>query len=657
MQLRHKIILIVSLVVVSYAAIDHTIQRSTVMPSFAELESVEARTNMDRVVQAIQNEIDQVDELCRARASWDETYAFVSAESPAERARYERSNLGRSSFANARIDLLYVCSPDGTVVWGEVRDWREDRALSLRQMPSKQLSAGHAYLVSQNVPRGFEADAQRGYISGLVQTEHGPMLLASRPILTSEGEGPIRGTVILGRFLNDALVSDLGLRTSVKIALWPLDSPEIPPEEGAVLADVTSSAEPVLVERGKEVLDVYTTVADMRRAPALLVRARLPRSIMMRGANAVRYAFLSTMASGLLLLLVLLAVLQTTVLAPIGKLTRHALYIGQTEDATVKLEFAEGRQDEIGVLSREFDSMLQKLAKSRATVVETARRAGMSEIANGILHNVGNVLNSVNVSAGMLAERVRGSKVTRLEKLTGLAEKHADDLGDFLTKDPKGKHFRPYLSELTRLMRSDQKEMEQEMASLSDGIEHIRALVSSQQAHAGKSGLREPTDLVSSVDKALQVSREATTDSPDVEVVCDYAPDLPGARLDRHKLMEILVNVIKNAREALAEVESERRIVVAMTTSRSQTGGEVVMITVSDNGPGIDPVNLTKVFNHGFTTKPNGCGFGLHASANAATEMGGSLKAHSPGSEGGATFVLEFPFEPVASPAAAAGRV
>jgi two-component system, NtrC family, sensor kinase len=656
MSLRSKIVLIVTLVVAFYAIVDHLLQRRMLLPSFAELERLEAVEDVSRTVRAVQAEIDHLDQACRDRASWDETYEFAGEADQAQAARYVSANLGTRALAQDELDLLYLCDAEGRVLWSEARDWRSGVEFSLRDLPRQRLARNHAYLVSQNVPRGHEPQAQRGYVAGLVQTEHGPMLLALRPVLPSSGSGEVRGTLILGRLLNQALVRELSERTRVDFELWPLDGRDLPDAESAILPQVTSTSAPQVVERGDDFLDVYTTLSDMRAAPALLVRARVARDIWTRGSGAVRYALISTLAAGLLLLLVLLGALQRTVLTPIAKLTDYALYIGQTEDSTTKLELVQDRKDELGVLGREFDSMLSKLAKSRAAVVDTARQAGMSEIANGILHNVGNVLNSVNVSAGLVAEKLRTSKVPKLERLTSLADAHAGDLGAFLTNDPKGKHFAPYLSELSRLMRTDQEELQREVVVLNDGIEHIRRLVSSQQAYAGKSGLREPTRLEQEIVQALEISARAAEGQPPIEVLEAYE-ELPTLRLDRHKLMEILVNVLKNAREALAPIEGARKVRISIAKRLDPDGKPQVALEIADNGGGIDPQNLSKVFLHGFTTKPGGHGFGLHASAIAAKELGGALSVVSPGALGGATFVLVLPMEPVAAPVANAVRI
>lgn len=651
MSLRAKIVWVVTLVVGAYAILDHVLQRRTLLPSFAELERIEALEDVARVTAALQAEVDFLDDACRDRATRQDTWQFATQADEDARAAYVAANLGEESMRQRELDLLYVIDREGVVLWGEVRDWRDGREYALRDLPRQRLAPNHAYLVRSNVPRSHLEGAQRGHVSGLVQTEHGPMLLAARPILPSAGAGEVGGTLLLGRFLNAGLVAELSRRTAVEVALWPLDADDLPQAERAALPEVTSAGRPVIVERGDAELDVYTTFADMRAAPALLVRAKVERRIWARGQDAVRYALLSTLAAGMLLLLVLVGALQRTILTPLARLTAHALHIGQTEDTTARLDLVEGRRDEIGVLGREFDSMLGKLARSRAEVVAVAREAGMSEIANGILHNVGNVLNSVNVAAGLLAEKLRGSKLGKLERLAGLAEQRGERLGEYLTQDPKGRHFGPYLCELARTLREDEGAMRAELETLEQGIEHIRRLVASQQSFAGKSGLREPTHLRQELERAVEISARATEGLPQVQFEYDCEP-MGALRLDRHKLMEILVNVLKNAREALAPHAGERRVRLSVRSWADSDGESRAVIEVADSGPGVAPENLSRIFLHGFTTKPGGHGFGLHASANAATELGGKLHARSPGDLGGATFVLELPAEAASRPRA-----
>jgi hypothetical protein len=174
MSLGTRIVLIVTGVVALYSAGDHLLQRRTLLPSFAHLERVQAQKDLARAIEAIRAEIDYLDLACRDRATSDEAWAFVTGEDPEGARRYLRADLGSGVMAQDEIDLLYVCDPDGYVLWGEVRDWRSGEALSLRDLPRERLSLNHPYLVSANVPRSIEVASQRGFVSGLVLTEHRP---------------------------------------------------------------------------------------------------------------------------------------------------------------------------------------------------------------------------------------------------------------------------------------------------------------------------------------------------------------------------------------------------------------------------------------------------------------------------------------------------
>ena len=122
---------------------------------------------------------------------------------------------------------------------------------------------------------------------------------------------------------------------------------------------------------------------------------------------------------------------------------------------------------------------------------------------------------------------------------------------------------------------------------------------------------------------------------------------MPQVQVEKQKVLQILVNLMRNARDALVESGRQGPAIDLAHPNRRRSDEKKVVIEVIDNGVGIEEENLTKIFSHGFTTKRHGHGFGLHSSANAAKEMGGNLTAHSDGPGRGAVFTLELPFMPV----------
>ncbi len=290
----------------------------------------------------------------------------------------------------------------------------------------------------------------------------------------------------------------------------------------------------------------------------------------------------------------------------------------------------------------------QELADTYKSLLDGSRVAGMAEVATGVLHNVGNVLNSVNVSVNLLAENLQGSRIGNVAKLSALLHEHADDLGTFLASDPRGTRVLPYLDTLADHLTGEQQRFLAEVDSLRQNVDHIKDIVSMQQEYAKVMGVVEelaPADLI---EDALRMNAAALT-RHDVTLVREIAPS-PPVLVERPKVLQILINLIRNAKYALDEGgQPDKRMTVGLAP-----GARSVRVIVSDNGIGIPPENLGRVFTHGFTTRKDGHGFGLHSSAVAAKEMGGSLAVHSDGPGRGATFVLELPRADAVPPAAVA---
>lgn len=285
----------------------------------------------------------------------------------------------------------------------------------------------------------------------------------------------------------------------------------------------------------------------------------------------------------------------------------------------------------------------EELEKLNRRLIETSRQAGMAEVATGVLHNVGNVLNSVNVSATLLQEKIARSQLTNLDRVAKLLQAHADDLPAYLTADTKGRLVPGFLVQVADSLQKQRTVWQDELKSLRRNLEHIKGIVAMQQGFARVSGLTELVELRELVEDALQINAGGL-ERFGIEV-CREFEDLPPVVLDKHKVMQILINLISNAKYAMAQNAPGCR----KLTLRITAGQEHLRISVQDNGMGIAKENLTRIFSLGFTTRPDGHGFGLHSGALAARELGGSLTASSDGAGTGATFTLELP-QPRAEP-------
>ena len=286
-----------------------------------------------------------------------------------------------------------------------------------------------------------------------------------------------------------------------------------------------------------------------------------------------------------------------------------------------------------------------ELGRVHSQLLETSRQAGMAEVATGVLHNVGNVLNSVNVSATLVADLIRRSKAPNVGKLSDLFHQHRADLGRFIAEDPKGRVIPTYLGNLAEALAQEQKAILGEIESLHKNIGHIKDIVAMQQNYAKTSGVTETVSVPDLVEDALRMNAGSLA-RHQVEIARDYA-DLPAVTVDKNKVLQILVNLIRNAKYACDESGRADKRILLRTTATDRG----VEISVIDNGVGIPPENLTRIFAHGFTTRKHGHGFGLHSGALAAREMGGSLNVSSDGPGKGATFTLTLPLCPAPAPA------
>jgi NO-binding membrane sensor protein with MHYT domain len=292
-------------------------------------------------------------------------------------------------------------------------------------------------------------------------------------------------------------------------------------------------------------------------------------------------------------------------------------------------------------LAGALEKITLELKEAQGELLTTARHAGMAEIANNVLHNIGNVLNSVNVSAGLIGDRVRDSKTQGLAKAVQIMNEHAADLGDFFTRDEKGKTLPGYLNKIVVALAAEKQSITQELDSLTKSIDHIKDIVATQQSYSGATSLTEAVQINDLMEDALRMNT-ASIARHKITVLKDFA-DLPLLLLDRHLVLQILVNLIGNAKHAMDAVPDRSHQITLRVGIAEPVDGARLTIRVEDDGEGIAPENMTRLFAHGFTTRKNGHGFGLHSCALAAKEMLGTITAHSDGLGKGAAFTLDLP--------------
>jgi PAS domain S-box-containing protein len=330
----------------------------------------------------------------------------------------------------------------------------------------------------------------------------------------------------------------------------------------------------------------------------------------------------------------------------IGKVEREVAKDGRESWAlTSKMPLRDKAGEIVGTfgISKDLTAIMQaeaELERTHKELVRASRLAGMAEVATSVLHNVGNVLNSINVSASLLLDNAKQSKVSSLGKAVALLNQHAGDVGAYLAEDAKGRQLPRYLNLLCEELTKEQQRSLAELESVRVNIEHVKEIVAMQQNYASVCGVTESVKVTEIVEDALRMNAEAIV-RHEVALVREYT-DESQVTIDKHKVLQILVNLIRNAKHACDESQRKDKQIRLKIWKRDQR----ISIAVMDNGIGIPPENLNRIFNHGFTTRKGGHGFGLHSGAMAAKELGGSLIAASPGQGHGAVFTLELPMQP-----------
>lgn len=395
-------------------------------------------------------------------------------------------------------------------------------------------------------------------------------------------------------------------------------------------ATQTKSQEALL--QAQQNLDNFISAAVRLETHALAEK----KYSILKTTNTVIWITFSVNVLAIVTAIIISLILSTLISNPIIRLKNFASKVTQQNlDKRIDID----SNDEIGELATSINMMLEHLLKTQIQLIDASRDAGMAEVATSILHNIGNALNSVNISANITHQLIEHSKSAYLQKVNTLLLEHQLNLGDFFSNNPKGKHMLPFLQSLATDLSKEQSDIKNELNSLISNLQHINNIVAMQQSYAKSTGLIELLSFPELIRTVCIMNRNVIEKSG-VTVEYDFI-ELPLIHSIKAKLQQILINLIINAIDALKDNNNENKII---KISLRQTN-ETVQIVIIDNGIGINPEDLSKIFTFGFTTKKTGHGYGMHNSALQAKELGGKLRIDSKGIGKGTRVILELPFD------------
>lgn len=606
MNIRLKVIALIGAIFAILVWAEVLVERQVVMPSFAELERTDARTAMRRVNYALERTLHELAMLAADWGNWAELYRFAGDHN----GEFVATNFSNSSMRQLNANALLIVDQDGHVLHAYDMDLQTDERLHLELTSLAELPPDFPWRRDLNATTP---------VPGLLPTRSGILMLAAAPVLNGKGQGPARGMVIIGRLLSPQIVRDIGAQAQADLKL---------------LAAGTHSPAEELAE-DESTTRVARSFNDLYGRPIMRLQVAVPRSITARGHIAVGYASLCLLAAAIIVLLLLGVVLNRTILRPLALVTRHAVAVGEDKDLTTRLNLR--RRDEFGVLAREFDRMVDRVAESRTQLVDQSYEAGFAELARGVLHNIGNAMTPIGVRLATLSERLRAAPAEDSEQ--AVTELQAGSADPQRTAD-----LEEFLRLASREMAGTVRAAREDVALMTRQTSIIQTALSEQLRAARNEHVIEPVRLTELVAQSLEIVPDVCRRRLMVDTD-ESVRKLGVVRVARTVLRLILQNLIINAADAVRDAGKERGTLRLSAAIVREADRQQLHLQCVDDGVGIPADDLERVFEMGFTTKSpeTNHGIGLHWCANAIGALGGRIWAASDGLGRGAALHLLVP--------------
>jgi len=614
MKIRFKVLMLLTLLFAALGIALLLVQQRILLPSFADLERRAAIKDMDRVAYTLQRELDLLSVTARDWGNWADTYAFMHNHS----AGYVTANLGDNAITSLRVNVLAFIAPDGHYVWAIGRDLQSPKRIDI------DLLAGGA-LPERSFLRAMVSAGQK--VSGLLRTDHGAMLAVLSPVLDGMERGPQRGMVLLGRLLTDMELSRIGEQAQVRLELAPR------PQAGST------------GNRSLEGVFEHDTVTEVTRvfnavdgSPALTLRIEVPRAISQRGHQAVGYAAVFLGLAGVTVLLLMIALLNHSVLGPLSRMTQHVVALGRSDNLTARLELR--RTDELGILAREFDRMVEHLAAARRQLVDSSFKSGVAENASGVLHNLGNAMTPLGIGIETLQEKLREAPTADIHLVLAELERARPD-------EERQSELGAYLRLTSRELADTVTGAQADLDAIARNAHSIQSVLAEQITHSRSELVYETILLPDLIEQSAALVPPDSRHRLSIDLDASLR-QVGSVRVPRTTLQQVFQNLILNAAEAVRDADREHGRLRIEAHVLGEPGGERLQLTFADDGVGILSNDLPRIFERGFSTKSTAtnAGIGLHWSANAVAALGGKISATSPGPLGGAVIHIILPLPP-----------
>ncbi len=618
LPLQRKVALTLLLVFAAFSILSYAILTTVIAPTFDELDLSTAETNLVRADRAIQSDIENLIAVTADWAPWDDIHDYVSGINPG----FVKSNLNRPTLENLGLDVLAVYAIGDELLWSELLF--EEQKHAIEELGVFGSGDRSAPLLTSHA----QADANT---VGIVNTNLGPMLISSMPILRSDDSGPIAGAVIMGQFLNKSRLARLNERTEVDF-VWHavagfsqsigIDPLSITNDDIHVKASSTSS------------IKSYKTLTDILGEPLLVLEADTPKRISALGGRTVNAAMLFLVIAGVIVTVVIWYLLRGTILRPIEKLALHMKKIRQSGDLSHRLQHK--GDDEIGALASEFDNLTSEVHEARKALLLQSFKAGKADTAAEVLHNIRNAMTPMINGLDRLSKSFKVADDLRVDEAT-------DQISDPDCPPERASKVIQYIKASFNHVKKVNDDAVEEMKVVTSQARQVEAILTDQERFANAPPVEEDIVIDEVVGEAAHVIPKEAQDQLDVEL--DHGLTRYRVRAHRVGLLQVLGNLFLNAYESIQRENNSQGRISLSASDTVVNDKPMVRLTFRDNGSGFDEGMDQRIFQRGFTSKPKGdtSGLGLHWCANAVAGMGGRISAESQGTGKGAEFHVLLP--------------
>lgn len=598
------------LIVVAFGSSTYVILSNTLMPAFDHLEQRAAEEDMARAQQGLSTMEEALGHFATDWAHWDDALEYMLGNNP----RFAEVNLGPETLSNVDLNLTLLYDLAGALRWGAYID----------DETGEQTEFTDAIVSSEAIDALLRHDTPLSEIDGFISTPDGLAFISSRPIVHSDRSGPISGTLILGQLINPDRVRQLRRMTEVDLALLPVASSE-PPE---LSRQEQSESNHVAVHSIEDQLRISSqTLRDVLGKPIVTLTVRSPRRVSALGQDAVQSVMISIAILGTAIIVGIWWLLRHWVVSPIGRLQQTMTEIQDGDDLSQRISMR--RTDEIGQLANAFNVMVGKLEESKRNNIEQSFKAGIAEVAAGVLHNIRNLLMPI-VNAVATARDSVAAPAGRN------AARAIEELGCDSTERERRVKLLRYLQATHDEVIDERLQVLENLDSVSRQLDHVTRVLQDQEQISHAKPVLESVNLAEAIDAAREVL--PATDDLAVTIVVDSGLANRNVRAHRVGLLQVLNNILLNAHESILRA-GHRKGEIKVGADVGQDDDHRVRVTICDTGAGIEPDALSQIFDRGFTSKTTGRGgLGLHWTANALAGMHGRIEAASDGANKGASF-------------------